>query len=576
MSSGSSVSTPRQFIFKQPTKSLPRGKACLNCRLHKIKCDGVKPICGSCVRIPRDDECKYNAGTSKRNELERRVTRLKARIRELENPETSGSGPQLMNSYFSTNAEITASSSPSSDYSGSSRLGHDPLLGFPDPSISILTILLNNFLPSASQFGFFLNLERFKTTALPEVPFGDSCKPSPALLSSVYLWGAHLSPVDTLRSHETVFLDRALQQVSVEISSATHSAGTMHSIQAEILLSTYFLRKSQLLEAEFHLNGALSLSQSAGLHQIRSDRVFPSSLMGAVTQTDSLLPPARDVIEEGERINGFWAVYCLHRVMLLTLDNFTHRFGGLDSPCREIDTPWPCEYGYGLYNGGILGHSTIDQFMNDLNPVSESIFDSSSYPKAVVLLHAATGLTHRFRRGLETEDASALFTHESFHLSKLITRFHFSLPPLNTEDFHAGASLPPAKNFLILTHVLVSCAYMQIQRIFSSCGVPGALQGCIRTAQNVIRTLTDVNRLRLQHLNPIVGTLCAMACSIFGDQLTRMEILGARDLDDLGSVAPVDPAVLREGLEAGITAMSVLAMDSPLIGNSLVMIPFFA
>ncbi|KAK7019632.1 hypothetical protein R3P38DRAFT_2975538 [Favolaschia claudopus] len=34
---------------------LKRGKACLNCRHLKIRCDGVHPICGPCIRIPKDD-----------------------------------------------------------------------------------------------------------------------------------------------------------------------------------------------------------------------------------------------------------------------------------------------------------------------------------------------------------------------------------------------------------------------------------------------------------------------------------------------------------------------------------------
>lgn len=213
------------------------------------------------------------------------------------------------------------------------------------PYSSFLThTRLNNFLPSATQFGFFLHLERFRAAVLLKAHFNDSSRPSPALLNTTYLWGTHLSPVDALRSNETVFLNRALQQVSIEIPSAIHSAQIMHTIQAEVLLSTYFFRRNQLLEAEFHLSGAVSLAQSAGLHQIRSDRVFSSPVVSVLMETEMFLPPARDVIEEGERINGFWAVYCLHRLISITLGNTSKCFGGLDSPRHEVDTPWPQEY----------------------------------------------------------------------------------------------------------------------------------------------------------------------------------------------------------------------------------------
>ncbi|KAJ4474290.1 hypothetical protein J3R30DRAFT_3707084 [Lentinula aciculospora] len=579
MSLGSSIVTPQKFIFKEPTKQLRRGKACLNCRFHKIKCDGVKPVCGSCTRLPREEDCEYAGGPSRTKELEQRVTRLKARVRELESPEITGSG--LADSYFTmdTGGLLSLPGSvahSNSDHSSSSpRSNYDPLLGSPEPSVSIITMLLNNFLPSATQFGFFLHLERFRSAALLKAPFGDSSRPSPALLNTTYLWGAHLSPVDALRSNETVFLNRALQQVSIEIPSAIHSAQIMHTVQAEVLLSTYFFRKNQLLEAEFHLNGAVSLAQSAGLHQIRSDRVFSSPVVSVLLETEMFLPPPRDVIEEGERINGFWAVYCLHRLISITLGNASQCFGGLDTPSLEIDTPWPRDYDLGLYNGGIFRHSTIDCFIHDPSPASSLLFNSSLYAKAVVVLHTVTSLTHRFNRGIETEDGYVAFINECLLLENLIIQFHSSLPSLEIENFLDYSITPPlpsnSKTSLVVTHVLISCACMQIQRIFSFCGVSGALERCINTAQEIIRTLGDENHLGLPHLNPIVGTLCAMACSIFGEVLSRTEMHGDWNIDNAGTISgnsdQIDAVVLRHGLEAGMTTMSVLAMDSPLMSE---------
>lgn len=104
---------------------------------------------------------------------------------------------------------------------------------------------------------------------------------------------------------------------------------------------------------------------------------------------------------------------------------------------------------------------------------------------------------------------------------------------------------------------------MQIQKIYSSCGVPDALEHCIGTAQNIIHTLADANHL---HLNPIVGTLCAMACSTFGDELVRSETVAQWDLETLGN--QIDASVLRQGLEAGIATMALLAMDSPVMSKS--------
>ncbi|KAF7771695.1 transcriptional regulator family: Fungal Specific TF [Agaricus bisporus var. burnettii] len=68
---------------------LKRGKACAVCRAHKIRCDGVRPICGSCRRKPKADACDWDNSQSKSKvaTLEETIETLKARIFELEHPE---------------------------------------------------------------------------------------------------------------------------------------------------------------------------------------------------------------------------------------------------------------------------------------------------------------------------------------------------------------------------------------------------------------------------------------------------------------------------------------------------------
>ncbi|KAJ7814481.1 hypothetical protein B0H13DRAFT_1924806 [Mycena leptocephala] len=71
------------------SRPLKRGRACMNCRFLKIKCDGTKPICGPCRKRPKDDECEYSEGPtrSRTKALEETVRRLEARLHELEHPE---------------------------------------------------------------------------------------------------------------------------------------------------------------------------------------------------------------------------------------------------------------------------------------------------------------------------------------------------------------------------------------------------------------------------------------------------------------------------------------------------------
>ncbi|KAJ6530112.1 hypothetical protein B0H19DRAFT_479930 [Mycena capillaripes] len=61
------------------SRPLKRGRACMNCRFHKIKCDGHKPIYGLCRKHLKDDEC----------ECSDTIQRLRARLHELEHPEDS-------------------------------------------------------------------------------------------------------------------------------------------------------------------------------------------------------------------------------------------------------------------------------------------------------------------------------------------------------------------------------------------------------------------------------------------------------------------------------------------------------
>ncbi|KAJ6579080.1 hypothetical protein DFH09DRAFT_1360942 [Mycena vulgaris] len=78
-------STLRSMI----SRPLKRGRACMNCRFLKIKCDGQKPTCGPCRTHPKDDECEYSHGParSRTKALEDTFLRLEKRLHELEHPE---------------------------------------------------------------------------------------------------------------------------------------------------------------------------------------------------------------------------------------------------------------------------------------------------------------------------------------------------------------------------------------------------------------------------------------------------------------------------------------------------------
>lgn len=61
-----------------------------------------------------------------------------------------------------------------------------------------------------------------------------------------------------------------------------------------------------------------------------------------IDQIDLTLQEPRDQIEEGERINAFWAVFVMDRCLAVMLGP-PLVISDIDAPGMHIDTPWPLE-----------------------------------------------------------------------------------------------------------------------------------------------------------------------------------------------------------------------------------------
>ncbi|KAJ6550166.1 hypothetical protein B0H19DRAFT_1298687 [Mycena capillaripes] len=401
---------------KQRTPPLRRGKACLNCRHLKIRCDGARLVCGPCTRVPKDDPCEYTDTMSRTRKLGDTVWRLRTRLNELQ----SGTSPSnyarrshsiglytssdhsSRSSPFSEssssdvsptfNTFITGSqSSPSSENSSRSsqlELRHPE----EEPPLGVIQTFLQCFLPHATQFGFFLHPHRFRDAVLLPLPLGDERRPSPALLYVVYLWGAHLSRFLSLMSPEPVFLKRAQQHITTEVAYPMHF---LHTIQAQVLLSTYLLRSKRILEAKFYANGAATLALAYQLHKIRSVRPSPPPLLSVPVFVEVYPLPPADAVEEGERIRAFWAVGCLQSHLSISHDSgsASSSFCLLESPGVVIDTPWPleiAEYEASALLPGYEGQDSVRRFLiDDVFPAGPICM---LHAKASVLLYRATGL----------------------------------------------------------------------------------------------------------------------------------------------------------------------------------------
>ncbi|KAJ7080448.1 hypothetical protein C8R44DRAFT_992458 [Mycena epipterygia] len=552
---------------KSRGQPLRRGKACLNCRHLKIKCDGIHPVCGPCKRIPKDDPCEFQDVTSRTMELENTVSRLQSRINELES--LPGSSHLALNVH-GLPMEPSRLSSPFSGSSADSRSspqsasGHS-YLGLQEPPLVMIQMLLDSFLPHATQFGFFLHLDHFRDSALLPLPFGDVQRPSPALLSVVYLWGVHLSPSQPLSSSEPVFLKRAQQQISMEISASSSPMHVMHIVQAHVLLSTYMFRNKHFLEAEFHANGAATLVLGYQLHKIRSARPSSPPLLGVPVLLEVYPNPPQNAGEEGERIRGFWAVVCLQTSLNTALSTASINFSILESSSADIDTPWPIETPD--YTAGLLStyqtQETVKNFLTEDPPSTGPVCALNA--KAAVLLHRASRLGSKWSPNLQPQEFASYMASCTW-LDGRITKFWEMLPPL-----YKVYADPAAARTLVVAHAMTAAAVIKLHRSYSSTDAEAQKQ-CAFAASAIIACLGDTQIPELTTAHPIVGSLCTLACDVLMD-----EVRNAREFRDawgqsLGVQLPprsAEEAALESDLLNGITTMRMYAVESPIIQYQL-------
>jgi Fungal specific transcription factor domain len=197
---------------------------------------------------------------------------------------------------------------------------------------------IDNFLLHASEFGFFLNTDRFRHSALfASIP---EERPMAVLLASVRLLGVHISGTNDIAAHEPMLLSNALREISLGLQS-NHPKWILHMAQAEVLLAQYFFRSSRIIEGKYHCSAAVSLCIGNGLHKIRSIR----AVLPEVRHLDNLATPApapQDAVEEGEMINGFWTIFVLDKCWSASLGT-PSLISDDDTLGAQIDTPWPLD-----------------------------------------------------------------------------------------------------------------------------------------------------------------------------------------------------------------------------------------
>ncbi|KAJ6501154.1 hypothetical protein C8R47DRAFT_1109042 [Mycena vitilis] len=348
--------------------------------------------------------------------------------------------------------------------------------------------MLHAFRPHASEFGFFLDWEWFRS----------GTRHSSALLNAIYMWGAHIS---SDRHREQHFMRKALRCAAGELTPTSF----MRSIQAEVLLSFFFFRTDCLLEARAHSAKAVTLVIAGRLHQIGSltQSDWTAADIAVVDGRKLLLPAPANAFEEGDRINGFWAVFVLQQSLFVVLEPSTPACGVFDSGAGgiNIDTPWPldtCDARQEVY-----GESTVRNYLSGLPDCQVVPSVAAMSVKASILFHHAVLMHRKWRPNLPEPETASWWA--AFHVTnQLIDALLSELP--NASQLR-GRSSPRT---IMLSRSLLHAATIKLHSVFDD-----ASSKQIRLpAAQAMSSLDGVTLHELEYVSPLIPTLWAMGSSV--------------------------------------------------------------
>lgn len=547
-------SSSRRQAGPAAASALQRGMACVICRKRKIRCDGTKPTCSQCKRTSRPGEaCVYNdPGGSKTQILEENVARLEARVRELEEP---AGHIVLANPYAPTQPEsgpllsaplVSPDITPSISPHILPRVSSSPAGPSSELPARSTHMLVESFLPYAAEFGFFLNTERFQQSVYPTSV--DTVEPLPALLAAVCLWGTHLSNVEELSRQEPTYLTQVLNNLATSLTQ-DHPRKVIHTIQAEVLLSTYFFRMQRPLEGQYHVGAAGALALSAQLHKAGSSFGGASNHLGL----------SLDAVQEEERIRAFWEVYNLS-VCWSTNGGFTSNIGA--DNIAQIDTPWPSD-NLSLNDAFSLRGHTLLEFPTLIfadclpNPSAKAL-----HAQAVFLYESAIILARQFHLDMTHSDSDAFIAVFNSH-NQLLDQFKNLLPvPTELHD-------PQTTRTLLLAHTLAHVAVIRLNEILGEGNA--ALRYKYVTSVEAVVNIYDSSRVEeLGFFNPICATLWTTVTTVLISTLDSIRALRA----SIPAVCGEHVCVAREddveaSLEKALSIMALISLDCPLMSQQL-------
>ncbi|THU85456.1 hypothetical protein K435DRAFT_843254 [Dendrothele bispora CBS 962.96] len=505
-----------------------------------FKCDGVRPICGPCNASGHN--CRYSDGSPSEDQmLQEEIALLESRLEQLQNP-----------------AGSSRSMSLHSPYQASVKRESPPLQLSPDTQRN----LFRSFMPYASDFGFLLDFNRLSNTVS-----ANQGQIAPSLLSTIYLFGSYLSPSNEMSNMQPAFLSRAIHD-AVQGFSLSDPQRVLHCIQAECLLAQYLFTQGRILEGKYRISTAVSIVLGSGFHKIRSAEQLHWSSHASTANLGvgvNALPPPRDYVEEGERINALWTVLILNHCW--TAADGSPSNISYDVPESRIDAPWPLDtgsYAQTPLPDNVRGSSTIQNFLANNRDTGYSLL--ALHAKAAILFEQASLILRQYKPNMSLQDATR-FQSKFTKIDNVIRRFKSELPPIpSAADIQQAQSPSDARSTarrLLIAHTLASVASIQLHYTFANKD-PGSQSQILLAAQNVVNVTQAANLEDFPFIDPIMGTLWIATVKVFTDEITRRRSGSASR-----SSSRMSPQDLMTAVEAILSAMGIFAPRSSLMNAQL-------
>ncbi|THU96317.1 hypothetical protein K435DRAFT_722775 [Dendrothele bispora CBS 962.96] len=547
-------------IRKTAAPPLQRGLACLSCRKRKLKCDGKKPVCSSCLKMKRPEECEYEdrRQKSRTQKLKEKLMKLEDRIRELEGPaEGSSSGASSSSAASSPAVSLGGPFFPELDSVDPSMFDMERAAfpvwannsGSPSSSSGSLSVpvsrsvtcspfaqSMENSFDANSSLGHIFGLPGY--SPIPEVPSQSWDLSAPLsdeqrrLLLEIFLAHRHQCWFDNDLTRFQLFADpesarpephpalmNAIFLLACHFGRGPHFSEmesqflskTLHEItvaldnsdrlvdvvQASCLLAIYLYANCRTLEAYCHSFSAARLAVGLGLHQIQLNDLEPSSSASSSKSTAPIaIAKPRTPAELRDRIAAFWQVFMVDRCWSVA-NGLPVALPDGEHHQGRIKTPWP-EAAPELH--GMLPGMSLN------SESGQPVYLPSLKAKAAALYER----TFRLASAAHQTDA---YWNEHRSTSIALQRFNATLPFfVGFEGYKTQA--PYVDVELLSIHTIANVCTIHLQR--SSLEME-----TIQSANYIMSLIRQLNPADYEFLDPLLSACWTCVAKFYIQMLTN-------------------------------------------------------